>query len=148
MVSGFPSRRLSGSVEIPASLDSAFTPQQPLVLEFASPTWWLRSWCSILTVRPPHGILVQADSPISGDDSYHIYRSSVCSFFDGFIGSLSTDAQRGHRPCVCVLDAPTTLRQQLRRPCHHGLICLVHLSFQDLYAIWSSSKDHYVIWLL
>jgi hypothetical protein len=41
---------------------------------------------------PSYGILVQADSPISGDDSYHIYRSSVCSFFDGFIGSLSTDA--------------------------------------------------------
>jgi hypothetical protein len=72
----------------------------------------------------------------------------VCSFFDGFIDPLSTDALRGHRPGVCVLDAPTTLRRQLRRPRHRGSLCLVHLQFQDLCAIWSSLEDLYVTWLL
>jgi hypothetical protein len=101
-----------------------------------------------LTLLPPHGILVQADPLISGDDSYHIYRSLVCSFFDGFIDPLSTNTQHGHCLGVCVLDAPTTLRRQLRRPRHRGSLRLVHLQFQDLCAMWSSLEDLYVTWLL
>jgi hypothetical protein len=47
LVSGFHSKLLPCPVQILASLVVAPNPQQSLVLEFAPPTWWLRSWCLI-----------------------------------------------------------------------------------------------------
>jgi hypothetical protein len=83
LVQGELSRRLMLFIVISTTFASAPTPQQSGALEFLPSTSWLYPWC---------GILVQDDSLIFVDKSYHIYRSSVCFFYNGFTSPLSTDA--------------------------------------------------------
>jgi hypothetical protein len=94
------SRMISPRLSLPANISAApalalaSSSEQSRALELASSIRWFRSWYGFdITAIPwEAGILVQANSSISGDDYKHIFRSSVCFFNNSFTGPLSTDA--------------------------------------------------------